>query len=122
MAANKRATYDVSKAMLDRFIDWSKTESFRDSGAIRRSDVIIRWMRADGFMGSRPLFSLLHELHNSVKPGNNDGDSSWRWWLVERVTECIERRYEREYETAEAARTLLRSMCDELDSIVKGGE
>ena len=117
-----RTTYEVSKAMLDRFVEWSRSEEFRDGGVYRKAEAIVAWMRKEGFAGSRPLFALLRELHESTKQGANDGGASWRWWLIERVTECIERRYEREYETAEAARTLLRSMTDELDTLVKGGE
>lgn len=118
----KRATYEVSNAMLDRFVEWSRSEEFRDGGVYRKADAIVSWMRGEGFMGQRPLFHLLRSLHESAKPGNSDGGESWRWWLVERVTECIERKYEQEHEVAEAARTLLRSMTDEIDSIVKGGE
>jgi hypothetical protein len=122
MGANKRATYEVSKAMLDRFVEWSKSDAFRHGGVYQKADAIVKWMRQEGFAGGRPLFALLRELHEATKPGTNDGDASWRWWLVERVTECIERKYEREYEVAEAARTLLRSMADEVDDLVKGGE
>jgi len=120
MGAMKRAAYEVSGAMLDRFVAWSKTEEFREGGVYHKADAIVKWMREEGFVGSRPLFALLRELHEATKPGTNDGGASWRWWLVERVTECIERKYEREYEVAEAARTLLRSMTDEVDAIVKG--
>lgn len=122
MAGAKRSTYDVSDAMLNRFVEWSNTDEFRDRGVYYRADEIVKWMRKEGFSGPRPLFCMLRALHEERKAGSREGSPSWRWWLVERITDCIERQYEREREVADAARTLLRSMADEIESLAKGGE
>ena len=122
MAGAKRTVYFVSDAMLKRFVAWSKSEEYRGVGVYQKAAATVRWLHNEGLSSARPMFRLLEALHESVKPGTNDGESSFRCWLVERVTECIERQYERQYEVAEAARTLLRSMPDEIESLAKGGE
>ena len=119
MAGAKRSTYEVSDAMLNRFVKWSKTPEFSDAGVYNRITAVVKWLRNEGFSGSRPMFSLLRELQRLASEGNTD---RWNYWLVDRITDCIERQYEKHYEVAEAARTLLRSMTDEIDSIAKGGE
>ena len=115
----KRSTYDVSDAMVERFAKWTKTEAFTELGVYQQTHAIRNWMRNDGFAGRNPLIAMLRELHRQVSLCNGD---RWVHWLVDRVTDCIERDYESHREVADAARTLLRSMTDEVDSIVKGGE
>ena len=115
----KRSTYDVSDAMVERFVAWTKTDEFTDVGVYQQGDAIRKWMRNEGFAGERPLFAMLKEMHARIRLGYGD---RWGHWLVDRLTDCIERDYQQHREVADAARTLLRSMTDEVDSIVKGGE